>query len=213
MAGASSGLARRGSGSLAVLSGATRAFAHSTAGRWRVRAFRTQRCGIGRQGRDMRFCSSPRSFAWLLAAGLLLVAEWSFAQRVPGGPKAATAGDYQAKAEAICPGAPRLRGGGRRLLALDHREAARAHRQAPQQRAGRARRLRADAAAGLSGAAAAGRSRLRRSAIRPSRASRTFRWWPIFSRRPPSNSASCRSGRRARSHSSAPMPRSRRPPA
>ena len=47
----------------------------------------------------MRICSFRRSLAWLLAAGLLMVAECSFAQTVPGGPRAATAGTYQEKAE------------------------------------------------------------------------------------------------------------------
>ncbi len=47
----------------------------------------------------MRFCSTRKSSAWLLAAGLLLGAEGALAQGVPGAPKAATGGDYQAKAE------------------------------------------------------------------------------------------------------------------
>src|SRR4051812_17230794 len=47
----------------------------------------------------MRFCSFPGTLAWLLAAGLLMVAEWSIAQSAPGGPRAAAAGTYQEKAE------------------------------------------------------------------------------------------------------------------
>ena len=47
----------------------------------------------------MRLRLIPRSFAWLLAAGLLMSGEWSFAQSLPGGPKATTADSYRAKAE------------------------------------------------------------------------------------------------------------------
>ncbi len=45
----------------------------------------------------MRFRLFPGSSAWLLAAGLLMAAESSFAESAA--PKATTAGDYQAKAE------------------------------------------------------------------------------------------------------------------
>ena len=55
------------------------------------------------------------------------------------------------------PRPPRLRGRSLGLLAIGRRQAARAKRQAPQQRNHRARRLRADAAAGLHRAAAAAR--------------------------------------------------------
>jgi hypothetical protein len=47
---------------------------------------------------DMQQHPARRSSAWLLAAGLLMAADWSFAQS-PSASKAAQAGDYQAKAE------------------------------------------------------------------------------------------------------------------
>ena len=45
----------------------------------------------------MRLCSLPKSSAWLVAAGLLMAPEPSFAEGVSSGPRATA--DYQAKAE------------------------------------------------------------------------------------------------------------------
>ena len=45
----------------------------------------------------MRLCSLPKSSAWLVAAGLLMAPEPSFAEGVSSGPKPTA--DYQAKAE------------------------------------------------------------------------------------------------------------------
>ena len=83
----------------------------------------------------------------LLAAGLLLAAAPARAQSAP--PGAAATVDYQAGSR----NTPRPHAAYEEEAAAywdsSQREAAPAHRQAPQPRAGRARRLRADAAAGL----------------------------------------------------------------
>ena len=138
----------------------------------------------------------------------------SLAQDMPRAGQAGGArrGPSSRRDRSLSPRPPRLRGRSLGLLAIGRRQAARAIRQAPQQRNHRAQRLRADAAAGLHRPAAAARlcaAAPRSGASRRcrSRASR------ISSRPPPRNTASCRTGRRPTRNSSRPTPRWRPPPA
>ena len=64
-----------------------------------LRGLRVELPGAPRQGHDMRFRRSLRSYAWLLAAGLLLGSAPSLAQGVPGGAKPLTGEAYQAALE------------------------------------------------------------------------------------------------------------------
>ena len=139
----------------------------------------------------------------MLAAGLLMAADWSFAQSPTSPPKAAPAGDYQAKAEQYA----RARG-------AFEEEAGAYWRSVSEKRAARNAKRRNNEPIGLDDYVLT-QPPVYQGPPRPVDPAApdkdpteprkpTFRSSPIFSRRPPSSSASCRTGRRARSHSSAP---------